>query len=337
MLDGLSTVVILLIFVALFFDFVNGWNDAANSIATVVSTKVLTPVKAVGLAAFMNFIAFLVMPHGIAKMVGKGIVDVSIVSPTMILAVLISAIFWGMFMTHFGMPISMSHTLIGSLIGAGIAKAGFGVLIMSGIIKVLVFIVVAPVLAFAFASVFAVTLFRAIRKLRPSFINRIFGKLQLVSVSWYSLGHGSNDALKTAGIIFALLISVGYLDPTDDIPAWVILSSFSAMGLGTLLGGWKVIKTMGMRITKLRPVDGFAAETGGGILLMLTSIFGIPVSTTHVIAGSIMGVGAVKRMTSVRWGQTRTIGGAWILTIPATTFGGYVIFKIFMLLNFSIT
>jgi PiT family inorganic phosphate transporter len=336
MLDGLSTVVILLIFVALFFDFVNGWNDAANSIATVVSTKVLTPVKAVSLAAFMNFIAFLVMPHAIAKMVGKGIVDVSIVTPTMILAVLISAIFWGMFMTHYGMPISMSHTLIGSLIGAGIAKAGFDVLIMSGIIKVLIFIVIAPVLAFAFASLFAVALFRAIRNLRPSFINRVFGKLQLVSVSWYSLGHGSNDALKTAGIIFALLISVGYLNPADDIPSWVILASFSSMGLGTLLGGWKVIKTMGMRITKLRPVDGFAAETGGGILLMLTSIFGIPVSTTHVIAGSIMGVGAVKRMSSVRWGQTRTIAGAWILTIPATTAGGYILFKIFLLLNFSI-
>lgn len=337
MLDGLSTIVILLIFVALFFDFVNGWNDAANSIATVVSTKVLSPIKAVSLAAFMNFIAFLVMPHAIAKMVGKGIVDVSIVTPTMILAVLISAIFWGMFMTHFGMPISMSHTLIGSLIGAGIAKGGFGVLIMLGIVKVLAFIVIAPILAFVFSSVFAVVLFRAIRKLRPSFINRVFGKLQLVSVSWYSLGHGSNDALKTAGIIFALLISVGYLEPTSDIPSWVILASFTSMGLGTLLGGWKVIKTMGMRITKLRPVDGFAAETGGGILLMLTSIFGIPVSTTHVIAGSIMGVGAVKRMSSVRWGQTRTIAGAWILTIPATTFGGYIIFKIFLLLNFSIT
>jgi len=333
---GLSIAVILLIFIALFFDFVNGWNDAANSVATVVSTKVLTPFKAVSLAALMNFIAFMVMPHAIAKTVGKGIIDVNIVTPTLVLGALISSIFWGVLMTNFGMPISMSHTLIGSFIGAGIATGGFSVLIMDGIIKVLVFIILAPVMGFIFSSIFALLLFSAIRRYRPSTINKVFGKLQLISVSWYSLGHGSNDALKTAGIITALLISVGYLDVSADVPSWVILLSFTSIALGTLLGGWKVIKTMGMRITKLRPVDGFCAETGGGLLLMLTAIFGIPVSTTHVIAGSIMGIGATKRKTSVRWSFARNIMAAWILTIPASTLGGFIIIKIFELMNFSI-
>lgn len=336
MFDGLSTTVILIIIIALFFDFVNGWNDAANSVATVVSTKVLTPIKAVGLAAFMNFIAFLIMPHAVALTIGKGIVDISIVTPTLILSTLLAAIFWGVFMTQFGLPISMSHTLIGGFMGAGIAAGGFQVLIMSGITKVLVFIVLAPIFGFVFSMLFSALLFRSIRKLRPSTINRVFGKLQLLSVSWYSLGHGANDALKTAGIISALLISVGYMDINADIPAWVILSAYISIGLGTLIGGWKVIRTMGMKITKLRPVDGFSAETGGGVLLFITSIFGIPVSTTHVIAGSIMGVGATKRATSVRWGLARTIVGAWFLTIPATTFGGFVVYKAFVLLNITL-
>lgn len=336
-MEALSITVILIILIALFFDFVNGWNDAANSVATVVSTKVLTPIKAVGLAAFMNFIAFLVMPHAVALFIAKGIVDVSIVTPTLILAGLIASIFWGVFMTHVGMPISMSHTLIGGFIGAGIAAGGFKVLIMQGIIKLLAFIVLAPILGFVFAIIFATLMFRALWKYRPSIINKVFGKLQLISVSWYSLGHGANDALKTAGIITALLISAGYMDKNADIPpAWVILSAYTSIGLGTLIGGWKVIKTMGMRITKLRPVDGFCAETGGGLLLFLTSIFGIPVSTTHVIAGSIMGVGATKRATSVRWSTARSIVGAWILTIPVTTLGGFVVYEIFMLLNITV-
>ncbi len=333
MFENLSITVILIIFIALFFDFVNGWNDAANSVATVVSTKVLSPIKAVGLAAFMNFIAFLIMPHAVALTIGKGIVDISIVTPTLILAGLIASIFWGVFMTVFGMPISMSHTLIGGFIGAGIAAGGFNVLITNGILKVLAFIVLAPIIGFVFSIMFAALLFRVIRNYRPSTINRIFGKLQLISVSWYSLGHGANDALKTAGIITALLISVGYMEKTADIPDWVILSAYTSIGLGTLIGGWKVIKTMGMRITKLRPVDGFSAETGGGLLLFLTSIFGIPVSTTHVIAGSIMGVGTLKRPTSVRWSTARNIVAAWILTIPVTTFGGFVVYEIFSLLN----
>lgn len=336
MVEALSITVILIIFVALFYDFVNGWNDAANSVATVVSTKVLTPIKAVGLAAMMNFVAFLIMPQAVAKLVGQGIVDISIVTPTLILAGLVSSIFWGVFMTGVGMPISMSHTLIGGFIGAGIAAGGFRVLIMDGIFKVLGFLVLAPIIGFIFSSVFAAVLFRSIRKYRPSTINRVFGKLQLISVSWYSLGHGSNDALKTAGIITALLISVGYVDKTAAIPPWVILISHAAIGMGTLIGGWRVIKTMGMRITKLRPVDGFSAESGGGLLLSLTAVFGIPVSTTHVIAGSIMGVGAVKRMTSVRWGLARNIVAAWILTIPITTFGGFVVYSLFSILNISL-
>jgi PiT family inorganic phosphate transporter len=336
MFEGLSTTIILIILIALFFDFVNGWNDAANSVATVVSTKVLTPLKAVMLAAFMNFIAFLIMPHAVALTIGTGIVDVSIVTPTLILTGLIASIFWGVFMTRFGLPISMSHTLIGGFIGAGIAAGGFQVLIMDGIIKILVFIVLAPVFGLVFSSIFASLLFRFIRNFRPSTINRIFGKLQLISVSWYSLGHGANDALKTAGIITALLISVGYIDKDAGVPAWVILSAYTSIGLGTLIGGWKVIKTMGMRITKLRPVDGFSAETGGGLLLYLTSIFGIPVSTTHVIAGSIMGVGTIKRSTSVRWKVARTMISAWILTIPVTTLGGFVVYEIFRFLNITL-
>ena len=336
MFEGLSTTVIIIILIALFFDFVNGWNDAANSVATVVSTKVLSPLKAVALAAFMNFIAFLIMPLAVALTIGKGIVDVSMVTPTLILAGLIASIFWGVFMTQVGMPISMSHTLIGGFIGAGIAAGGFQALIMSGIIKVLVFIAVAPILAFVFSMIFGSLLFRSIRKLRPSTINRVFGKLQLLSVSWYSLGHGANDAMKTAGIIVALLISVGYMDKDASIPAWVILSAHASIALGTLIGGWKVIKTMGMRITKLRPVDGFSAETGGGLLLYLTSVFGIPVSTTHVIAGSIMGVGAIKRPTSVRWSTARTMVAAWILTIPVTTFGGFAVYEIFWILNITL-
>jgi len=337
MFEGLSLTVILIIILALFFDFVNGWNDAANSVATVVSTKVLTPIKAVALAAFMNFIAFLIMPTAVALTIGKGIVDVSIVTPTLILAGLIASIFWGVFMTQFGMPISMSHTLIGGFIGAGIAAGGFKVLIMPGIIKILAFIIVAPILAFGFSLLFGAILFRSIRKLRPSFINKVFGKLQLLSVSWYSLGHGANDAMKTAGIITALLISVGYIDKNAVIiPSWVILSAHAAIALGTMIGGWRVIKTMGMKITKLRPVDGFAAETGGGVLLYLTSIFGIPVSTTHVIAGSIMGIGTLKSANSVRWNTARNMVAAWFVTIPVTTIGGFLVYEIFIILNFTI-
>ena len=333
MAAGLSATVILIILTALFFDFINGWNDAANSVATVVSTKVLTPIKAVILAGFMNFIAFLVMSHAVALTIGKGIVDPSIVTPTLVLTGLIASIFWGVLMTRFGFPISMSHTLIGGFIGAGIAAGGFHVLIMDGLIKVLAFIVLAPILGFIFTIIFSLLLFRTIRKSHPTTIHKIFGRIQIISVSWYSLNHGANDAQKTAGIITVLLSSVGYLNIDAGIPAWVIFSAYTAIGLGTLIGGWKVIKTMGMRITKLRPVDGFCAETGGGFLLFLTSIFGIPVSTTHVIAGSIMGVGATKRPTSVRWSLARTIGAAWILTIPVTTIGGFVVYKIFNILN----
>lgn len=337
MFEGLSLTVIFIIIIALFFDFVNGWNDAANSVATIVSTKVLTPIKAVALAAFMNFVAFLIMPTAVALTIGKGIVDVSVVTPTLILAGLIASIFWGVFMTQFGMPISMSHTLIGGFIGAGIAVGGYKVLIMPGIIKILAFIVVAPILAFGFSMFFGSILFSFIRKLRPSFINRVFGKLQLLSVSWYSLGHGANDAMKTAGIITALLISVGYLNKDAlVIPSWVILSAHGSIALGTLIGGWRVIKTMGMKITKLRPVDGFVAETGGGLLLYLTSIFGIPVSTTHVIAGSIMGVGTLKNANSVRWGTARTMIAAWFLTIPVTTLGGFLVYELFIILNITI-
>lgn len=341
MFEGLSLTIIIIIFIALFYDFVNGWNDAANSVATVISTKVLTPLQAVGLAALMNFIAFLIVPPAVAATVGKGIVDVKIVTPTMILAGIISSIFWGVVMTYLGLPISMSHTLIGGLIGAGIARGfevgrGFDVLIMSGIVKVVGFLILAPIIGLIFTVIFAVILFRSIRKFRPSIIHKVFGKLQLISVSWYSIGHGSNDALKTAGIITALLISVNYISKGDPTPGWVILSAYVAIALGTLIGGWRVIKTVGMRITHLRPVDGFCAESGGGLLLMITALLGIPVSTTHTITGAIMGIGATKRIRGVRWGVTRSIIAAWITTIPVTAIGGFLIYKVFNLLNIVI-
>ncbi len=310
--------VIGIIIVALIFDLLNGMNDAANSIATVVSTRVLSPIKAVSWAAFFNMFAVLIFGVKVAETIGRGIVDANVVTEYSILAALIGAIIWATLATAYGMPISISHSLIGGLVGAGIATAGFGAVITSGLYKVLLFMVISPVLGMVVAFFFMALLSRGIAKRSPIRLTKVFGRLQLISAAAYSIGHGGNDAQKTIGIITVLLFTTGYLGTTFYIPLWVILLSYSVIALGTLLGGWKVIKTMGVRITRLTTVHGFSAETVGSVVLFTMTFLGIPVSSTHVIAGSIIGVGSTRGRTSVRWGVTRNIVSSWILTIPIT-------------------
>ncbi|MBI5243029.1 MAG: inorganic phosphate transporter [Elusimicrobia bacterium] len=308
---------ILLIALALFFDFVNGFHDAANSIATVVSTRVLTPRAAVVWAAFFNFIAFLIFKLHIANTIGKGIIDPSIVDYRIIAATLVGACVWDLLTWYWGLPTSSSHALIGGFIGAALVKVGTSALIWNGIVKTVVFMVAAPVLGLAMGLVFGVAVYRLCWRMSPSRVDSLFRKGQLLSAALYSLGHGGNDAQKTMGIIAVLLFSAGALGPKYYVPTWVVLSCHAAMGLGTLFGGWRIVKTMGQKIAKLRPVDGFCAETGGALTLYLASALGVPVSTTHTITGAIMGVGSLRRFTAVRWGVGGQIVWAWILTIPA--------------------
>ncbi len=319
--------------VALVFDFINGFHDAANSIATVVSTQVLRPQWAVVWAAFFNFIAFLFFGLHVANTIGKGVIDPAIVDPFVIVAALTGAIVWDIFTWYIGIPTSSSHALIGGLGGAAVAKAGFGALIAKGFIKIGIFIVVSPLLGFLLAytlmTVITLIFFRA----NPSTVDRISRKMQLLSASLYSLGHGGNDAQKTMGVIAVLLFSTGMLGPTFHVPLWVVLACHAAMGLGTLFGGWRIVRTMGMRITKLKPVGGFCAETSGAISLFLATGFGIPVSTTHTITGSIIGTGSVTKFSAVRWGVTRDIVWAWVLTIPGSfliAFGSYALLDLFL-------
>lgn len=305
-----------IIAVALLFDFLNGMNDAANSIATIVATRVLSPKIAVLWAAFFNFIAAFVFGVGVATTIGKGIVDTTIVTQPMILASLMGAIVWTYFCTRLGLPISVSHALIGGLTGAAIAKAGFGSLISGGLLKVTIFIFLSPILGLILGLVLMITVSWIFRKDSVTKVDKIFRVGQLLSSAAFSLGHGTNDAQKTMGIIAILLYTSGYLGNEFYIPFWVIISAHAAIGLGTFTGGWRVVRTMGMRLTHLKPVGGFCAETAGAVMLIGTAIAGIPVSTTHTIAGAIMGVGAVKRITAVRWGIAGRIIWAWILTIP---------------------
>jgi PiT family inorganic phosphate transporter len=302
---------------ALCFDFINGFHDAANSIATIVSTRVLRPHWAVAWAAFFNFIAFLFFELRVANTIGKGVIDPSIVDPIVILAALSGAIIWNIITWYYGIPSSSSHALIGGLGGAAVAKAGFHTLNADGFAKIGASIVLSPVLglilAFILMSVTSIALFRT----PPRRVDQWFRRLQLVSASLYSLGHGGNDAQKTMGIIAVLLYSTGKLGGQFHVPLWVVLSCHAAMGLGTLFGGWRIVRTMGMKITKLKPVGGFCAETGGAFTLFLASRFGIPVSTTHTITGSIIGVGAVTKLSAIRWGVAGRIVWAWVLTIPA--------------------
>jgi inorganic phosphate transporter, PiT family len=308
--------VVFIILVALAFDYINGFHDAANSIATVVSTRVLTPMQAVAWAAFFNFVAAFGFGVQVAKTVGKGVVESSVVDQWVILGGLVGAIGWNLITWYFGIPTSSSHALIGGFAGAAVAKAGFAALLLSGLVKILVFIVLAPVLGLALGFTLMVATLWICRRSRPSRVDGVFRRLQLLSAASYSLGHGTNDAQKTMGIIAILLFSSGYLGPEFYVPVWVILAAHAAIGLGTMAGGWRIVKTMGMRLTKLRPVGGFCAETAGAVMLLGTAIGGIPVSTTHTITGSIVGVGATQRLSAVRWGIAGSIVWAWILTIP---------------------
>jgi PiT family inorganic phosphate transporter len=308
--------VIFIILLALIFDFYNGMNDAANSIATIVATRVLTPFQAVAWAAFFNFIAAFTFGVSVATTIGKGMVDVTIVDNFVILSGLVGAVVLTATATHFGLPISVSHSIIGGFGGAAVAKAGFGALIVSGYTKVMIFIFAAPLIGMVMAYIFSVITLWIVRNQQPRKVDKYFRKLQLVSAALYSLSHGSNDAQKTIGIITILLFTNGLLGSTFYVPFYVIIMSHAVIALGTLLGGWKVIRTLGMRVTKLTPFGGFSAETSAGLTIIGATIFGIPVSTTHTITGSIIGVGAVKGLSAVRWGVAKNILWAWILTIP---------------------
>jgi inorganic phosphate transporter, PiT family len=309
-----------LVVVALAFDFMNGFHDAANSISTVVSTRVLKPYQAVAVAAVCNFVALFVFHLSVASTVGKGIIDQAIVDHYVVLGALLGAISWNIITWHYGMPSSSSHALIGGLVGAGVAKAGVWALIPAGILKTVAFIFISPLLGFALGSIFFLGISWLFVRWTPSRVDRLFRRLQLFSSSLYSLGHGGNDAQKTIGIIWMLLIAGGYTAPGDNVPAWVVIACYLTIGLGTLFGGWRIVKTMGQRITKIRPVGGFTAEISGSLTLFLATALGIPVSTTHTIAGSILGVGATQNVSAVRWGIAGNIVWAWILTIPCSAF-----------------
>jgi inorganic phosphate transporter, PiT family len=309
---------IALIAVALLFDFLNGLHDAANSIATIVSTRVLRPQYAVAWAAFFNFIAFLFFGLHVAQTIGTGIVDVSIVTPRVIFGALTGAIVWNVVTWLGGIPSSSSHALIGGLVGAGIAKAGFSAVVWGGVGKTSAAIVLSPLVGFALALLLTLIVSWLFVRATPFAVDRKFRMMQFVSASLYSLGHGGNDAQKTMGIIAVLLYSQGYMGGTFHIPFWVVLSCQAAMGLGTFAGGWRIVKTMGSKITRLTPVQGFCAETGGAITLFMATELGIPVSTTHTITGAIMGVGAARKVSAVRWNVANGIILAWIITIPAS-------------------
>ena len=312
------TLVVVIVIVALVFDFINGFHDAANSIATVVSTRVLTPLQAVVWAGFFNFVAAFGFGVQVATTVGKGVVVPAVVDQWVILAGLAGAIVWDLVTWYWGLPTSSSHALIGGFAGAAVVKAGFGSLVAAGLIKIGVFMILAPLIGLTVGFALMVLTLNVFKNETPGRVDKIFRRGQLVSAAAYSLGHGTNDAQKTMGIIAVLLFSTGHLGPEFYVPFWVILAAHAAMGLGTMAGGWRIVKTMGMRITKLRPVGGFCAEAAGALTLIGTAIGGIPVSTTQTISGSIMGVGAIQRFSAVRWGVAGRIITTWLLTIPAS-------------------
>ena len=314
-------VVVMLVVLAVAFDFMNGFHDAANSIATVVSTGVLKPGQAVLFAATFNFVAIFVFHLSVAATVGKGIVQPGIVDTHVVFGALIGAISWNLVTWYYGIPSSSSHALIGGIVGAVMAKSGAGSLVAGGILKTVAFIFVSPLLGFLLGSLMMVLVAWVCRRATPSRVDRWFRRLQLVSAGAYSLGHGGNDAQKTIGIIWMLLIATGYTSASDSAPpTWAIVSCYVAIAAGTMFGGWRIVKTMGQKITKLKPVGGFCAETGGAITLFLATALGIPVSTTHTITGAIVGVGSTQRASAVRWGVAGNIVWAWIFTIPASAF-----------------
>lgn len=327
----LAALAIICIAIALIFDFLNGFHDAANAIATVVVTRTLSPFQAVLLAAAANFIGAFVFNVAVAKTIGKGIVDINSVTVPLILAALVGAIIWNILTWFWGLPTSSSHALIGGLVGSAVAASGWQVVIIGGVVKIFLFIFIAPLLGLAGALVFTAVIMRLCHRARPAVANKIFRNLQLISASFYSLGHGTNDAQKTMGVI-ALIMYSAHLANSFHVSSWIIISCYTAIALGTAFGGWRIVRTMGTRITKIRSMEGFCAESASSLVLIGTSHFGIPVSTTHVIAGAIFGVGAAERVGKVRWGMARKIIWAWILTIPATAFCGAAAYYLLALL-----
>ena len=323
------TALALIVAVALVFDFINGLHDAANSIATVVSTRVLPPKVAVAWAAFFNFIAFLVFGLNVAKTIGTGIVSPSVIDPYVVLAALLGAIAWNIFTWWLGFPSSSSHALIGGIAGAGIAKAGFAAIVLDGFGTAAAAMVVSPVMGFALAALLMIIASWLLRRGSPHAVDRSFRRVQILSASLYSLGHGGNDAQKTMGIIAVLLFSQGLLGGEFHVPFWVVLASQAAMGLGTLIGGWRIVHTLGSRITDLKPYQGSCAETAGAATLFLATHLGVPVSTTHTITGAIVGVGAMRRASAVRWGVASNIVWAWVCTIPAAGLIGFLLYLAF--------
>src|SRR5688572_20078974 len=314
-------VVAMLVAIALLFDFMNGFHDAANSIATVLSTGVLRPAQAVLFAAFFNFVAIFIFHLSVAATVGKGIVEPGVVDTHVVFGALVGAITWNVITWWYGIPSSSSHALIGGIVGAVIAKSGAGALIAGGIWKTVIFIFISPTLGFILGSLMMVLVSNLFKNTRPSRVDKWFRRLQLVSAGAYSLGHGGNDAQKTIGIIWMLLIATGYVAAGDTSPPnWVVICCYVAIAAGTMFGGWRIVKTMGQKITKLKPVGGFCAETGGALTLFLATGLGIPVSTTHTITGAIVGVGSTQRASAVRWGVAGNIVWAWVFTIPASAF-----------------
>jgi PiT family inorganic phosphate transporter len=323
--------VISIIAIALAFDYINGFHDSANSIATIVSTRVLTPRLAVLWAAFFNFVAAFFFGTHVATTIGKGVIHPGVADPTVILAGLIGAIVWDLVTWYYGLPTSSSHALIGGFAGAAVIKAGWNSIIPAGFIKIASFIVISPVLGLILGYLFMVAVLNICQHFSPAKVDRVFRKGQLFSAALYSLGHGTNDAQKTMGLIYILLISSGRLAASASVPMWVILSCHAAMGLGTYAGGWRIVKTMGQKVAKLKPVHGFCAESAGAGMLIGTALFGIPVSTTHTITGAIMGVGATTRLSAVRWGVAARIVWAWMLTIPAAAGVAAVSYKVLVL------
>jgi len=314
----MTLAILFLIALALFFDFLNGFHDSANSIATIVSTRVLSPRYAVIWAAFFNFVAFLFFGLHVANTIGKGIIDIAIVDQAIIFGTLIGACGWNLITWYFGLPTSSSHALIGGMVGSALVKSGTRNLIWPGILKTVSFIFISPALGLLLGLTFGILVYWLFRRSIPSKVDHIFRKGQLVSAALYSLGHGGNDAQKTMGIIASLLFSAGLLGGTYHVPNWVVFACYFAISLGTMFGGWRIVKTMGQKVAKLKPVDGFCAELGAAATLFVSSFMGIPVSTTHTITGAIMGIGSLKRLSAVRWGVAGNIIWAWILTIPCS-------------------
>jgi len=310
----------------LVFDFINGFQDSANSIATVVSTKVLAPFTAVVFAAFFNFIAFLVFSLKVATTIGKGVVNPDVINLTVIGSALIGAIIWNLLTWWWGLPSSSSHTLVGGLVGAAIAKAGIGSVVMAGVLKIVAFIIIAPVLGMVISFIISATVLQICKNFSPSKVDKYFRRFQLLSAAAFSLGHGGNDAQKSMGIIWVALIVTGHATKHDPIAGWIIISCYTSIGLGTLFGGWRIVKTMGQKITKLKPFEGFCAESAGALTLFGATELGIPVSTTHTITGAIIGAGARKGASAVKWGVTTKIFWAWILTIPVSAMMSALVF-----------